>query len=68
MADNKQLILNHVTGLVADFLYYDRKEDEDLPSGSIERALINEDITVDEITDAFKNELHERLSILDLSK
>jgi len=68
MSDNKQLILANVLDLVADFLYYDRKEDEDLPSGSIERALINKDITVDEITDAFKNELHERLGILDLNK
>lgn len=31
-----------VSDTVADFLYYDRNEDEDLPRGSIEQAIKNE--------------------------
>jgi len=32
----RELVLGAVDGLVEDFLYYDRKEDEDLPAGAID--------------------------------
>jgi len=50
-----------VGDLVAGFLYYDRKEDEDLPNGAIETAIENGEITTDEIVDKFKQALIENL-------
>ncbi|MEE9374509.1 MAG: hypothetical protein V3V00_15750 [Saprospiraceae bacterium] len=53
----KEKILKTVSDLVADFLYYDRKEDEELPKGSIEKAIHDGEITIDEIVERFKSEL-----------
>ena len=53
----KQLILNTVTDLVSRFLYYDRKEDYELPRGAIEEAIDGGLITVDEIVSHFRKEL-----------
>jgi len=53
----KQLILDAITDLVSDFLYYDRKQDEDLPRGEIEKAIKSGTITVDEIVAQFKADL-----------
>lgn len=36
--------MRKVDDLVADFLYYDRKEDEDLPPGAIEQAMADNEI------------------------
>jgi hypothetical protein len=53
MKTRRELILGHVEDLVSNFLYYDRKEDEDLPRGSIEEAVKVGEITVDEIVAEF---------------
>lgn len=53
----KQLILNVVDTLVSSFLYYDRKEDEDLPRGEIEKCISNGDISIDEIVSFFRDRL-----------
>ena len=53
----KQAILNRVEDLVSMFLYYDRKEDEDLPVGAIDDAIKNGEITIDEITSKFAESL-----------
>lgn len=50
----KDKIINAIDDLVADFLYYDRKEDDDLPNGAIESAIERGEITVDEIVDHFR--------------
>ena len=55
----KESILLTVDDLVSDFLYYDRKEDEELPRGEIEKAINNGDITIDEIVNYFKLKLTE---------
>jgi hypothetical protein len=39
--------------MVGDLLYYNRKEDEDLPRGAIEAAVAAGEITKQEIVDAF---------------
>lgn len=57
----KSTILIYVNDLVGKFLYDDRKEDEDLPRGSIETALINREITIDEIVSRFKTKLIENV-------
>ncbi len=57
----KELILGHVQDLVADFLYYDRKEDEDLPRGQIQAAIKENIVTVDEIIECFSKKLRDSL-------
>ena len=54
---NKELILNTVKDLVGDFLYYDRKEDEDLPRGAIEEAVKDGVIQIEDMVELFRNEL-----------
>lgn len=55
---NKRIeIENAVIDLVANFLYYDRKEDENLERGEIEAAIETREITLDEIVELFKQEL-----------
>lgn len=59
---NTKVIICHVIDdMVSDFLYYDRKEDEQLPNGAIESAIENGVITVAEISDRFKQRLLELL-------
>ena len=53
----KDIILMTVKDLVGEFMYYDRKEDEDLPRGAIEEAVKNKEVSVDEIVELFKAEL-----------
>lgn len=53
----KKLVLTTVEDLVSNFLYYDRKDDEELPRGSIEELIAQGEITVDEIVDRFRSEL-----------
>lgn len=53
MADKKK-ILGTVEDLVTDFLYYDRKEDEDLPLGAIEDAVKYGEVSIEEIIAAFE--------------
>lgn len=50
----KQLILDTIDGLVANFLYYNRKEDEDLPRGAIDEAIRSGEITEVEIVAKFE--------------
>jgi hypothetical protein len=52
----KQLITNTIKDLVSDFLYYDRKEDEDLGLDEIKYAFENKLITIDECVEIFKND------------
>lgn len=61
MSDRREHILGKVSDLVACFLYYDRKDDEDLPRGEIEAAIEAGEITADEIVEAFGEELDKGL-------
>lgn len=54
---NKELILNTVSDLVGSFLYYDRKEDEDLPQGAIESAVLKRELYIEDIVERFRNGL-----------
>lgn len=49
----RQIILDVAADLAGSFLYYDRKCDEDLGVGEIEKAIDAGEITVDEIVEAF---------------
>ena len=50
----KEKILATVSDLAGAFMYYDRKEDRDLPRGAIEAAIKDGEITTDEILSCFK--------------
>ena len=58
----KELILGYVEDLIAAFLYYDRKEDEDLQRGDIEKAIKDGLITEAEIVEQFSKCLHKGLA------
>lgn len=51
------LIINRVQDLVGKFLYYDRKEDEDLLLGTIDKAVRDGVISVDVIVAVFRRRL-----------
>ena len=59
--DTKTLIENTVKDLVADFLYYDRKEDDVLYRGVIEDSIKNGVLSQAEIIDIFTKELNKGL-------
>jgi hypothetical protein len=51
------LVKGVIQDMVGDLLYYDRKEDEELPVGKIEEIIKAEEISVDEIVEAFREAL-----------
>lgn len=53
----KEIILNHVEDLVSDFLYYDRKDDEELSAEQLLAALKDGTVSVEEVIERFTNEL-----------
>jgi len=57
----KYFILNAAMNSARDLAYYNRKEDEDLPRGEIQKAIKRGEITIEEIVSAFKAELIEWL-------
>lgn len=57
MRTNKQHILDEVDDHVSRFLYYDRKEDDDLPLGAIDDAVKNGDLSFEELVEAFSSAL-----------
>ena len=50
-----------IKDLVADFLYYDRKEDESLPMNEIEKEIENGNLSVSDIVNVFEIELKKNL-------
>jgi len=56
----KKLILDTVSDMMGNLLYYDRKEDEELPVGAIEQALTDGFITTEEIVAVVRKNLEER--------
>lgn len=59
----RELIEDTVADLVIDFLYYDRRGDDDeLPVGSIEAAVKAGEISTDEIVQLFRSHLEARFS------
>jgi hypothetical protein len=53
----KQTILDTISALCSDFLYYDRKEDEDLTMEQLNEAVKNGEITIDEMVAEFRKHL-----------
>lgn len=59
MKTRRENIEATIDDLVGSFLYYDRKEDEELPRGEIEAAVKAGEITVDEIVERFRKGVQE---------
>lgn len=61
MADQKDIIRSRIlaetSDLVTNFLHYNRKDDEELPPDSIQKAVKDGVITVNEIVQKFHEEL-----------
>ena len=55
----KQIILNTVEDLCSNFLYYDRKEDEDLSSEQLYSSIRSGEVTIDEIVAEFRKHIEE---------
>lgn len=53
----KEIIMNTIEDLVSDFVYYDRKEDEDLSREQLKDAVTSGEVTVDEMVAAFREHL-----------
>lgn len=58
----RKLVKDEVCDLVADFLYYDRKDDEELEMGMIQEGIAHKAITTDEIVALFRDELTKALA------
>lgn len=58
----RESIINTITDLVSDFLYYDRKDDEELGRGAVETAIRRGDITIDEIVKVFRGRLEDHMA------
>ena len=61
-ADIREKTLSLMTDMVADLLYYDRKEDEEMGPGQIESAVRTEPELEREIVAAFAAALHRGLT------
>ena len=57
----KDYILGLVEDKVADFMYYDCKNNEDCPVGSIEATIEAGIVTVDELVAQFRKTIEENL-------
>lgn len=55
----KERVFTTIDDLVSALLYYDRKEDEDLPRGVIEDLVGHGKLTVAEMTKRFEDKLRE---------
>lgn len=59
--NRKEKILLTLEDSVADFLYYDRKGDEELSIGEIQAAIKAGEISVDEIVAKFREKLLDQI-------
>lgn len=57
----KEIIINTVKDLSANFLYYDRKEDDELSAEDLENAINSGEITIEEIVAEFESNLRKTL-------
>lgn len=62
--NRRTVIQNTISDCVTDLLFYDRKEDERLPSGAIEAAIAAGEITLDEMVTIFRGHLVLGLSVV----
>lgn len=56
--NKRQQIVDTIGDLVSNFLYYDRRECEDLPVNAIEDSVSNGEISIEEIAQEFRRQLY----------
>jgi hypothetical protein len=61
LEQSKQEVFATIDTLVSNFLYYDRKEDDDLPIGRIQRLVKEGVLTIDEMVDEFRDHLRDSI-------
>lgn len=61
MKDRAQIIRDTVSDLISNLLYYDRKEDQELPPGAIQEAIVKGEISLDEIVCMFREYIQRNL-------
>src|SRR5258708_6174104 len=61
--NKKQIALDTVTDLAADFLYYDRKDDDELSREDIKNLLKSKELTKKEIKEHFSKAIDEALEV-----
>ena len=57
----RELILGTIKDLVSDFMYYERREDEQLPRGAIEEAIGAGEVSPEEMAQAFLIAVKEKI-------
>jgi hypothetical protein len=57
----KENIINTVKDLCSNFLYYDRKEDEELSEDDLIQAIEEGTVTIEEMVAEFENQLRNTL-------
>lgn len=57
--ERRKCIFDTIEDLCGDFLYYDRKEDEELTTDQLEDAVDKKIVTVEEMVDTFRHHLEE---------
>lgn len=62
MKSVKQSILDIISDLCSDFLYYDRKEDEIIGRDELNEIVANGEITIDEMVEAFRGHLEKHFN------
>lgn len=58
----KQKILDTLSDTISNFLYYDRKEDDDLPVWEIEKSIKSWIISEDDLINLFKENLRDSIN------
>lgn len=58
---DRDTVLATIDELVVKFLRDDRKDDEELPRGTIEKLIRAEEITIEDMVERFREGLEERL-------
>jgi len=57
----KENIINTIKDLCSNFLYYDRKEDDDLSEDDLIQAVEDGTVTIEEMVAEFENQLRNTL-------
>lgn len=57
LLEKKKLLLDCIPDTISEFLYYDRKDDNELSPSDVEELLSSGVITVDEIVEGFRKAL-----------
>lgn len=64
---DRETVFAVIDDMIADLLIHDRRNDEDLPEGEVERLIQNNDLSIDDMVERFRESLEEHLEDLESS-